>query len=101
MGRSSSRTSDRPDTDISDDAVIAMRKKSGASPGTEEEPPHGTAITVERTNSWLSNFGELSRNTDRSPIHRLAPFALAVICLLTAKLIDWEDRWSPASTPIR
>jgi hypothetical protein len=34
-------------------------------------------------------------------IHRLAQFALAVVCILTAKLIDWRNRWSSASLPIR
>ncbi len=48
---------------------------------------------IERTNSWLSNSGQLRRNTDRTTIHRHAPLALAIT--LTAKLIDWRDRWSP------
>lgn len=50
---------------------------------------------VERTNSWLSNLGQLRRNTDRRTAHRLAQLALAVALLLTAKLIDWRNRWSP------
>src|SRR5918995_7132826 len=50
---------------------------------------------VERTNSWLSNFGQLRRNTDRRPNHRLAQLALALGFLLTAKIIDWRNRWSP------
>lgn len=54
----------------------------------------GIRWAVERTNSWLSNFGQLRRNTDRRPAHRLAQLALAVVLLLTAKLIDWRDRWS-------
>jgi len=41
----------------------------------------------------LSNFGQLRRSTDRSPSHRLAQMALAVTLLLTAKLIDWRNRW--------
>jgi len=56
---------------------------------------------VERTNSWLSNYGQLRRNTDRSTIHRLAQFALAATFLLTAKLIDWRNRWSPSPACIR
>ncbi len=43
---------------------------------------------------------QLRRNTDRKVIHRLAQFALAVVCILTAKLIDWRNRWSPMSSPI-
>jgi hypothetical protein len=61
----------------------------------------GLRWPVERTNSWLSNFGQLRRNTDRKPVHRLAQFALAVAFLLTAKLIDWRNRWSPGCVPIR
>ncbi len=68
--------------------------------------PHGTATAkkivplgmrwpIERTNSWLSNFGQLRRNTDRRTVHRLAQLALAIVLVLTAKLIDWRDRWSP------
>ena len=60
----------------------------------------GLRWPVERTNSWLSNFGQLRRNTDRKNIHRLAQLALAVTVLLTAKLIDHRNRWSPAVPPI-
>jgi hypothetical protein len=38
----------------------------------------------------------MRRNTDRKPVHRLAQLALAVTFLLTAKLIDYRNRWSPA-----
>jgi len=61
----------------------------------------GLRWPVERTNSWLSNFGQLRRNTDRKSVHRLAQFALAVVFLVTAKLIDWRNRWSPGCVPIR
>ena len=54
----------------------------------------GLRWPVERTNSWLSNFGQLRRNTDRKVIHRLAQLSLAVTCLLTAKLVNWRNRWS-------
>lgn len=57
--------------------------------------PLGLRWPIERTNSWLSNFGQLRRNTDRSITHRLAQLSLAIALLLTAKLIDWRDRWSP------
>jgi transposase len=83
-----------------DDAVIARKRKRGSkAPKTNQ--PMGLRWPVERTNSWLSNFGGLRRNTDRKTIHRLAQFALAVAFLLTAKLIDWRNRWSPGSVPIR
>lgn len=31
----------------------------------------GLRWSVERTSSWLSNYGQLRRNTDRKTIHRL------------------------------
>jgi len=83
-----------------DDAVIAKKRQRG-SPGPAKNQPMGLRWPVERTNSWLSNFGQLRRNTDRKTIHRLAQFALAVTFLLTAKLIDWRNRWSPHPPPIR
>jgi transposase len=82
------------------DAVIARRRRRG-DPRPKQNQPMGLRWPVERTNSWLSNFGQLRRNTDRKPTHRLAQFALAVVFLLTAKLIDWRNRWSPGCVPIR
>ena len=83
-----------------DDAVIAKkRKRKSVEP--KKNQPMGLRWPVERTNSWLSNFGQLRRNTDRRTGHRLAQFALAVTFLLTAKLIDWRNRWSPTTSPIR
>ena len=61
----------------------------------------GLRWPVERTNSWLSNFGQLRRNTDRKICHRASQLALAIVFLLTAKLIDWQKRWSPVVSPIR
>ncbi len=83
-----------------DDAVIAKKRKRGI-PSTAKKLPMGLRWPVERTNSWLSNYGALRRNTDRKIKHRLAQFALAVAFLLTAKLIDWRNRWSPGAVPIR
>ncbi len=57
--------------------------------------------TVERTNSWLSNYGQLRRNTDRHTHHRHAQLQLAITLIITSKLIDWRNRWSPHSVPIR
>lgn len=82
------------------DAVIATKRKPGSkTPKTNQ--PMGLRWPVERTNSWLSNFGQLRRNTDRKQPHRIAQIALAITFLLTAKLIDWRNRWSPAPSPIR
>lgn len=76
-----------------DDLVCSKQRKGLDTAGNKREPL-GMRWPVERTNSWLSNFGQLRRNTDRRIVHRLAQFALAVAILLTAKLIDWRDRWS-------
>lgn len=84
-----------------DDAVIAKKRKRTTAANGTTNLPIGLRWPVERTNSWLSNFGQLRRNTDRKPAHRLAQLALAVALLLTAKLIDWRNRWSPAMAPIR
>jgi len=83
-----------------DDAVIAKKRKKGEAKGKNPQPM-GMRWPVERTNAWLAAFGQLRRNTDRKIIHRLALFALAVTFMLTAKLIDYRNRWSRVSTPIR
>lgn len=57
-------------------------------------------MAIERTNSRLSNYGQLRRNTDRKTEHRAAQLALAVAFLLTAKLIDWRNPWSQGSSLI-
>ena len=77
-----------------DDVVCAKRRKPGTA-AAKTTVPLGLRWAIERTNSWLSNFGQLRRNTDRQPRHRLAQLALAIALLLTAKLIDWRNRWSP------
>jgi len=61
----------------------------------------GPRRPVERTNSWLTNFGQLRRNTYRKLAHRLAQLALAIVFLITAEQIDWRNRWSPGCLPIR
>jgi transposase len=75
------------------DLVCFKRRKAGTA-SSKKLVPLGMRWLVERTNSWLSKLGQLRRNTDRRIVHRLAQLALAVAVLLTAKLIDWRDRWS-------
>ena len=75
-----------------DDLVSAKKRKPGTP--AAKKLTLGMRWPVERTNSWLSNFGQLRRNTDRTIPHRLAQLALAIVILITAKLIDWRDRWS-------
>jgi len=99
-GYDSAVTRDRLAERKIDDAVIARKKKRGVAE-TTKNLPMGLRWPVERTNSWLSNFGQMRRNTDRKPVHRLAQLALAVAFLLAAKLVDWRNRWSPDLSPIR
>jgi transposase len=56
--------------------------------------PLGLRWPVERTNSWLSNFGQLRRNTDRFIPQRLAEVALAVALIVAVKLVKWAARWN-------
>ena len=66
------------------DLICGKRRDAGTNTG-----PRGIRWPIERTNS--SNFGQLRRNTDRRIHHRLAQLALAI----TAKLIDYRNRWMP------
>ncbi|GEM_PF-101236 len=82
-----------------DDLVCAKRRRAGTATA-KKSVPFGMRWPIERTNSWLSNFGQLRRNTDRRPIHRHAQLALPIALLLTAKLIDWRNRWNPEHGPV-
>jgi hypothetical protein len=86
--------------EISDSVIAKKEAQEGRGQG-EEPPTDGDALAVERTNSWLSNFGELRRNTDRKVTHRLAQFALAVTFLLTAKSSIGVTAGHPSLAPIR
>jgi len=61
----------------------------------------GLRWIVEATNSWLSNYGQLRRNTDRRLRHRHAALCLAVTILIVVKLIAWRDHYIPDCRPIR
>ena len=76
-------------------------KRRRGTAATKRAVPLGLRWPVERSNSWFTNFGQLRRNTDRSVVHRLAQLALAVTSLITAKLIDWRNRWAGRPAPIR
>jgi transposase len=78
------------------DDLICSKVRPAGTAAVKTLVPLGMRWPIERTNSWLSNFGQLRRNTDRRIAHRLAQLALAITLLITAKLIDWRDRWSPA-----
>jgi transposase len=76
--------------------LVGARQRRAGRHRPKNKPALGMRWPVERTNSWLSNFGQMRRNTDRHVARRLAQLSLAVVLLLAAKLIDWRDRWSPA-----
>jgi hypothetical protein len=48
----------------------------------------------------LISFDQMRRNNDRKVACCLAQFPLVAVLLITAKLIDWRNRWSP-DFPIR
>ena len=83
------------------DVICARKRPKGQANHTKTTTPLGMRWTVKRTNSWLSNYGQLRRNTDRHPHHRQAQLQLAITFIITIKLIDWRNRWSPNSAPIR
>src|SRR5260370_20827454 len=63
------------------DLVIAERKRKNRPKGTKPRRirvPLGLRWPVERTNSWLSNYGQMRRNTDRCRAHRVAQMALPI-----------------------
>jgi hypothetical protein len=79
---------------------IAVRRHRGSRDAPRCRPL-GLRWPVERTNSWLSNYGQLRRNTDPKVVHHLAQVALVVTLLVVAKLIDRQQSTSAAVAPIR
>ena len=79
------------------DDLNCARKRPPGTAQTKKHVPLGLRWPIERTNSWLTNYGQLRRNTDRSPHHRLAQLALAITLLIAAKLIDWRNRYTPTN----
>lgn len=75
------------------DVVCAKKRKPGQG-ATKKLLSLGLRWPVERTNSWLSNYGQMRRNTDRFILQRLAQIALAVALILTIKLVKWANRWN-------
>ena len=75
-----------------EDLVIQKRRR----PGEADHPMPmrlGLRWIVEATNSWLSNYGQLRRSTDRRLHHRHAALCLAATILIIIKLIAWRDRY--------
>ena len=67
------------------DVICAKKRPRDQANHTKLPTPLGMRWTVERTNSWLSNYGQLRRNTDRCIQHRLAQLALAITFIITIK----------------
>lgn len=68
------------------------RRRFGYRRGAKMHPdPH--RWQVERTNSWLTNFGQLRRNTDRKAAHRAAQLNLAIVFIITIKLVKHAKRY--------
>jgi transposase len=82
---------DRGVTDI----VCAKQTRGRTTKRAKKSSTLGLRWPVERTNSWLSNYGQLRRNTDRFIAHRLAQLALAITMILTVKLVKHARRWQP------
>ena len=74
--------------------VICAKKRPPGSANPKTKHSLGMRWPVERTNSWLSNFGQLRRNTDRYNRHRLGQIALAIALILTVKIARWAKRWN-------
>ena len=67
------------------DVICAKKRPRGQANHTKLPTPLGMRWTVERTNSWLSNYGQLRRNTDRRIQHRPAQISLAIALIITVK----------------
>ena len=75
------------------DVICAKEKRKGEAK-IKKSLTLGLRWPVERTNSWLSNFGQLRRNTDRFTAQRPGQVALAIALILTVKLVKWAKRWT-------
>ena len=80
---------------------IDIQRRGTKQPGTNKPIRLRLRWIVESTNSWLSNYGQLRRNTDRRSTHRHAALCLATTVLIVGKLLTYRDRWSPKRTPTR
>ena len=80
---------------LSDECIARKRPRGNPDAVLPAPKFKGKRWVVERTNSWLSNYGQMRRNTDRSTEHRNAQLALASSILIIAKLIDHQRRLAP------
>ena len=61
--------------------------------------PEAHRWQIERTNSWLTNFGQMRRNTDRRSIHRAAQLNLAITFIIAVKLVKHHQRYNAITRP--
>ena len=78
------------------DGVRAPKRARGPARGQPGTMPLGQRWTIEPTNSWLSNFGQPRRSTDRNTKARLGQLASAIALIITVKLFKWADRCNHA-----
>ncbi len=74
---------------------VDIQRRGTKQPATNTPTRLGLRWIVESTNSWLSNYGQLRRSTDRRSAHRHAALCLATTVLIVGKLLNYRDRWSP------
>ena len=74
---------------------VDIQRRGTKQQGTNKPITLGLRWIVESTNSWLSNYGQLRRSTDRRSAHRHAALCLATTVLIVGKLLTYRDRWSP------
>ncbi len=72
-----------------------QRRGTKPPPGAPHRLTLGVRWIVEATNTWWSNYGQLRRNTDRRKRHRHAALCLATTVIITGRLLDYRNRWSP------
>ena len=77
------------------DDLDIQRRGTKPPPGTPHRLTLGLRWIVEAANSWWSNYGQIRRSTDRKNRHRHAALQLATAVLITGRLIDYRNRWSP------
>ncbi len=74
------------------DLDVAPRRPHATAKGSKAPIALGRRWPVERTNSWLSNYGQLRRNTDGCNEHRRAQLAFVIAILFIVKLMDRQAR---------
>lgn len=72
------------------DRVIQLRRQPGDT--RPKSITLGLRWIVEAANSWLSNYVQLRRNTDRKTCHRHTALCLATTVLIVGTLLAYRDR---------